>query len=59
MTRKGLLPSLLDTPNSPLPEQAGVTADALKSERFERGLRYGDTLSVLYRVCVLFVTKYI
>jgi hypothetical protein len=39
MTRKGLLPGLLDTPMEPLPQQAGVTDTSLQSERYERGLR--------------------
>jgi len=40
MEKKGLDPSLLDDPEAPLPKQAGVTAEELVNDRFERGLRW-------------------
>ena len=40
MQRKGLDADLLDTPNAPIANQAGVTDAVLTIDLFERGLRY-------------------
>lgn len=40
MKKKGLDPDLLDNPTAPKPDQVGMSKEALKVNRYDRGLRF-------------------